>query len=128
MELERSQVLIRELRERIPALEELLQESKVKEEKLQEELKEASEREEAERRRADEAERLNARLQMSLVASEDEVARLRKALEDQLVLTKEVCEAAERSSGEARAAAESAAEIFFSQGTGGETDSREQRA
>jgi len=46
-----------------------------------------------------------------LAASEAEVERLRKLLGEQKLLTKEVCEAAERSTGEARAAAESAEEI-----------------
>lgn len=110
-ELEGSQVLIKELRDRIAELEELLRESKVREEKLQEELREAGEREERERTRADEAERRNTCLEESLAAKEAEMARLRKALDDQLLLTKEVCEAAERSTGEARAAADSAEEI-----------------
>lgn len=110
-DLESSQVVIRELRERIAALEEQLRESEERQEKLQHELAEARQGEEAQRNRADEAERLNARLEESLATKEAEVARLRQALEEQLQLTKEVCEAAERSSGEARVLAESADEI-----------------
>lgn len=110
-QLAEAQALLRELRDRIAALEEQLRESALREEKLQDEVTEARSREEAERKRAEEAERLNTRLEESLAAKESEVARLRQALEDQLLLTREVCEAAERSSGEARAAAESAEEI-----------------
>jgi hypothetical protein len=110
-DLESAQGVIRELRERIAALEEQLRESEEREEKLQQEVVEAREGEETQRKRADEAERQNARLEESLAAKEAEVARLRQALEEQLQLTKEVCEAAERSSGEARGLAESAEEI-----------------
>jgi chemotaxis protein histidine kinase CheA len=112
-ELERTQALIRELRERIAALEEQLRASALREEKLQEELQEAQDREEAERKRAEEAERQNARLEASLAEKEAEVARLRQALEDQLALTKEVCEAAERSARQtdSKAAAASSEEI-----------------
>lgn len=111
VELDRALEALRKLRERIEPLEEELRESAVREEKLQEEVREACEREEAERKRAEEVERLNVRLEESLAAKEAEVARLRESLQDQLRLTKEVCEAAERSSGEARAAAQSAEEI-----------------
>jgi hypothetical protein len=110
-ELDKSEVVIRELRERIAALEEQLRESAEREEKLNDDLREATEREEAEHMRADEAERLNARLEESLATKEAEVARLRQSLDDQLLLTKEVCEAAERSTNEARAAAASAEDV-----------------
>lgn len=110
-ELEKAQASIAALKERTAALDEQLRESALREEKLQEDLNDANHETEAQRNRADEAERLNAKLEESLAASEAEVARLKKLLEDQLRLTREVCEAAERSSGEARAAAESAEQI-----------------
>jgi len=106
-ELDKAQALLRELRERFAALE--VEHSGC--ECLVVELREARAAEEAQRKRAEEAERLNARLEESLATKEAEVARLRQALEDQLLLTKEVCEAAERNSGEARAAAETAEQI-----------------
>jgi DNA repair exonuclease SbcCD ATPase subunit len=110
-DLENAQVTIRELRERLAALEEQLRESEERQEKLQQELVEAREGEAEQRKRAEDADRLNIRLEESLAAKEAEVARLRQALEEQLQLTKEVCEAAERSSGEARGLAESSDEI-----------------
>jgi len=110
-DLEGAQAVIRELREKIAALEAQLRESEDREEKLQHELVEAREGEETQRNRAEEAERLNIRLEESLAAKEAEVARLRQGLEEQLQLTKEVCEAAERSSGEARGLADAAEEI-----------------
>jgi hypothetical protein len=110
-DLDGAQAQIRELRERLAVIEEQLQDSEAQREQLRQQLAEALEDKEAQRIRADDAERLNVKLEETLAAKEAEVARLRQALEEQLQLTKEVCEAAERSSGEARAAAESAEEI-----------------
>jgi hypothetical protein len=66
-------------------------------------LAEAEAREEQERTRADRLEQQNASLETSLAAKESEVSRLRQALEDQRLLTKEVCEGAEnRAQGSSR--------------------------
>jgi len=110
-ELAGCQVQVKEQRERANALEVEVQEGEVRQERLRQEVREAEEREEVQRSRVSELEGVNARLEESLAGKEAEVARLRQALEEQLQLTKDVCEAAERSNSEARAAAEAAAQI-----------------
>lgn len=105
-ELGACQVQVKEQRERASALEVEVQEGEARQERLRQEVLEVEEREKVQRNRVSELEGVNARLEESLASKEAEVARLRQALEEQLQLTNDVCEAAE-----ARASADSAAQI-----------------
>ncbi|CAE8616539.1 unnamed protein product, partial [Polarella glacialis] len=78
--------------ERVANIQVQLKESEERESDLRKEVGVIMEKEEAERNRADKLELLNVKLEETLALREAEIARLRKALEDQRALTQEVCE------------------------------------
>eukprot|EP00928_Gymnodinium_smaydae_P054719 TRINITY_DN3844_c0_g1_i1.p1 TRINITY_DN3844_c0_g1~~TRINITY_DN3844_c0_g1_i1.p1 ORF type:complete len:464 (+),score=118.73 TRINITY_DN3844_c0_g1_i1:192-1583(+) len=87
---------LREQRERNESLETEVAELKAEIERLRALLSQAEARERAARERAETLERRCERVEGLLAEREAEVDRLKQALEDQRLLTKEVCEASER--------------------------------
>eukprot|EP00929_Paragymnodinium_shiwhaense_P002737 TRINITY_DN10301_c0_g3_i6.p1 TRINITY_DN10301_c0_g3~~TRINITY_DN10301_c0_g3_i6.p1 ORF type:complete len:499 (-),score=151.08 TRINITY_DN10301_c0_g3_i6:167-1663(-) len=96
LEDERGKLQVKEQQERVTALEEEAERAIEREDALKEDLLKAHENTEREFERAENLDKLNAKLEESLAVKENEIARLKTALEEQCQLTHDVCEAAER--------------------------------